>query len=52
MRRASESGFSSDRLNLESFNRWDGKGHAVCLIDGKWGMDWNSMLVLATGEAL
>lgn len=47
-----KAGFSSDRLELLAFTQWNGEGHALCVIDGKWGMDWKARPVLATRSAL
>jgi len=47
-----KAGFNSERLDLLAFTRWNGEGHALCVIDGKWGMDWKDRPVLATHEAL
>lgn len=29
-----------DRLSIWAYRRWDGVGHAVCVIDGKYAIDW------------
>lgn len=47
-----KAGFSSERLSLVAFTRWDGEGHALCVIDGKWGMDWRDMPIVATRDAM
>lgn len=36
----SHAGISSDRLSIWAYNRPDGVGHAVCVIDQKYPMDW------------
>jgi len=41
-------GFAPERLKLLKFTRYDGKGHAVCVIDSKFAMDWKDDLVTAT----
>lgn len=41
-------GFAPERLKLLKFNRYDGKGHVVCVIDSKFAMDWEDDLVPAT----
>ena len=40
-----EAGFTPARLSLIQYKLWDGQGHAVCVVDGKWAMDWTDQPV-------
>lgn len=45
-------GFAPDRLSLLKFVRKDGQGHAVCVVDGKWALDWSDHAVPVTRKDL
>lgn len=47
-----KNGFSPSRLSLVKFMRWDGVGHAVCVVDGKYALDWATYPVEATPAGL
>ncbi|WP_394085731.1 transglutaminase domain-containing protein [Roseixanthobacter finlandensis] len=47
-----KAGFDASRLSLVAFPRWDGIGHAVCVIDGAWAMDWKNYPISATKAGL
>lgn len=40
------------RLSIWAFKRYTGQGHAVCVIDGKYAMDWHDAPINFTPAAL
>lgn len=47
-----EAGIDPKRLTLHKFLRKSGVGHAVCVIDKKWAMDWGWDLSPFTPEGI
>jgi len=47
-----DAGFAQSRLSMSKFINKDGIGHAVCVVDGMWALDWYDYPVALTQRDL